>query len=109
MSIFKRNSLIAIGLLAALPLTAVQAQTEHDGHHPGEAPSQQAAPEVSHAQKAQGGMSNHEGMGHGRMDHDQMMQMHKQHMGSGQMDQGSMDAGPHQSQGRDDKSPKHDH
>ncbi len=54
-------------------------------------------------------MMNHDGMGHGSMDHEQMMQMHKQHMGSGQMDHGNMGSAPHQPQGHDDQSPKHDH
>lgn len=109
MSIFKRRSLLVFGLLAALPQTALQAQTAHDGHHPAETPPQHAAPEAGHPQKPQGGMINHDGMGHGSMDHDQMMQMHEQRMGSGQMDHGNMGSGPHQPQGHDDKSPKHDH
>ena len=86
MSIFKRNSLLVFGLLAALPLTALQAQTEHDGHHPAETPPPQAAPEAGHPQKPQGGMMNHDGMGHG-----------------------SMGASPQPPKGSDEKSPKHDH
>ena len=111
MSIFKRNSLIAFGLLAALPLTALQAQTEHDGHHPEGASPQQSAPKASHPKTQQGGMMNHEGMGTGHegMDHDKMMQMHEQHMGSGQMDHGNMGTSPQPPKGSDEKSPQHDH
>lgn len=50
MSIFKRNSLIAFGFLTALPFTALQAQTEHDGHHPEGASPQQTAPKAGHPQ-----------------------------------------------------------
>lgn len=108
MSIFNRNSSIAFCLLAALPLTALQAQTEHDGHPEGASP-QQSPPEASRHLMQQGGMMNHEGMGHASMDHDQMMQMHEQNMGPGQKQHGSMGSGPDQPQGRHDKSPKHDH
>lgn len=117
MSTFKRNSLIAFGFLTALPFTALQAQTEHDGHHPEGAPPQQSAPQAGHPQTQQGGMMPPEGMGmgmgmgmdHEGMDHDKMMQMHKEHMGSGQMDHGSMGKGPQPPQGSDEKSPQHDH
>ena len=111
MSFFKRNSLIAFGFLTALPFTALQAQTEHDGHHPEEAPPQQTAPQAGHPQTQQGGMMPREGMGvgHEGMDHDKMMQMHKEHMGSGQMDHGSTGESPQPPQGSDEKSPQHDH
>lgn len=110
MSFLNRNSLIAFGFLTALPFTALQAQTEHDGHHPEGAPPQQSAPKAGHPQTQQGGMMPHEGMGMGQegMDHDQMMQMHEQHMGSGQMDHGSMGERPQPAQGSDEKSPRHD-
>ncbi|AZZ46106.1 hypothetical protein C1896_15075 [Pseudomonadaceae bacterium SI-3] len=111
MSIFKRNSLIAFGFLTALPFTALQAQTEHDGHHPEGAPPQQSVPKAGHPQTQQGGMvpSEEMGMDHEGMDHDKMMQMHKEHMGSGQMDHGSMGKSPQPPQGSDEKSPQHDH
>ncbi|MFI8739424.1 hypothetical protein [Stutzerimonas sp. R75] len=111
MRILKRNSLIAFGFLTALPFTALQAQTEHDGHHPEGAPPQQTAPKAGHPQTQQGGMMPHEGMGmdHEGMDHDKMMQMHKEHMGSGQMDHGGIGKGPLPPQGSDEKSPEHDH
>ncbi|MGE6662558.1 hypothetical protein ACQKEK_17740 [Pseudomonas sp. NPDC077408] len=111
MSTFKRNSLIAFGFLTALPFTALQAQTEHDGHHPEGASPQQTSPKAGHPQTQQGGMMPHEGMGmdHEGMDHDKMMQMHKEHMGSGQTDHGSIGKGPQPPQGSDEKSPQHDH
>lgn len=97
----KRNTLLAtaltFGLLAALP--QAMAQSEHEGHHPQNAPAAkqvaQNAPQGS--MKNQAGMMDHSQMNHGQMmdhgsmNHDQMMkQMHEQHMGQGQMNPGSM-------------------
>ncbi|WP_313027297.1 hypothetical protein [Pseudomonas lopnurensis] len=80
MNTFERNALLAFGLIAALNLGSAYAQSEHDDHHPQNAPAEQAAP----PKPGQGSMMQ-------GMDHDRMMQMHDEHMGNGQMmDHGDM-------------------
>ncbi|EWC41626.1 hypothetical protein [Stutzerimonas stutzeri] len=88
MNTIKLHALLAIGLTAALSLNAAYAQSEHDGHHPANAPAEQAAPQASQPKpgQQQGGMMQ-------GMDHDKMQDMHDQHMGSGHMDHGSMGNG----------------
>ncbi|KRW69359.1 hypothetical protein AO741_18640 [Pseudomonas sp. TTU2014-105ASC] len=88
MNKIKQHALLAFGLTAALSLNAAHAQSEHDGHHPADAPTEQAAPQASQPQSGQqqGGMMQ-------GMDHDKMQEMHDQHMGSGHMDHGSMGNG----------------
>ncbi|MCQ4263522.1 hypothetical protein CXK91_17565 [Stutzerimonas stutzeri] len=88
MNKIKQHALLAFGLTAALSLNAAHAQSEHDGHHPADAPTEQAAPQASQPQSGQqqGGMMQ-------GMDHDKMQDMHDQHMGSGHMDHGSMGNG----------------
>jgi len=88
MNTIKQQALLAFGLTAALSLNAAHAQSEHDGHHPADAPTEQAAPQASQPQpgQQQGGMMQ-------GMDHDKMQDMHDQHMGSGHMDHGSMGNG----------------
>lgn len=77
MNAIKQTTLLAFGLAATLSLGIAHAQqSEHDGHHPANAPAEQAAPPATQS-KPQGGMQG--------MDHDKMMQMHDQHMGNGQM------------------------
>ncbi|MGE4477053.1 MAG: hypothetical protein AB7E18_17415 [Stutzerimonas sp.] len=85
MNTIKQHALLAFGLTAALSLNTAYAQSEHDGHHPANAPAAQAAQQASQP-KAQGGMRG--------TDHDKMQDMHDQHMGNGQMmDHGSMGQG----------------
>lgn len=88
MNKIKQHALLAFGLTAALSLNAAHAQSEHDGHHPADAPTEQAAPQASQPQSGQqqGGMMQ-------GMDHDKMQEMHDQHMGSGHVDHGSMGNG----------------
>ena len=97
----KRTTLLAtslaFGLLAALQLPQAVAQSEHDGHHPQNAPaSQPVAPKAAAGGMMDHGNMDHSQMGHGQMNHDQMnheqmmKQMHDQHMNHGQMDHGSM-------------------
>jgi len=88
MNTIKLHALLAIGLTAALSLNAAYAQSEHDGHHPANAPAEQAAPQASQPKpgQQQGGMMQ-------GMDHDKMQDMHDQHMGSGHMDHASMGNG----------------
>lgn len=88
MNKIKQHALLAFGLTAALSLNVAHAQSEHDGHHPADAPTEQAAPQASQPQSGQqqGGMMQ-------GMDHDKMQDMHDQHMGSGHMDHGSMGNG----------------
>lgn len=82
MKTFKQNALLACALATTLGLSVAQAQqSEHDGHHPDNAPAQQAAPRAKQA-KPQSGMQGGAMQG---MDHDQMMQMHDQNTGKGQM------------------------
>ena len=85
MNTIKHHALLAFGLTAALSLNTAHAQSEHDGHHPADAPTEQAAPQASQPQSGQqqGGMMQ-------GMDHDKMQDMHDQHMRSGHMDHGSM-------------------
>lgn len=92
MTTLKHTTLLAFGLAATLGLNAAYAQqSEHDGHHPENAPAEQAAPQATQPKpqpdQKQGGMMM-EGM-----DHDKMKDMHDQHMGSGHMDDGMMDKG----------------
>ncbi|EXF44548.1 hypothetical protein BAY1663_03017 [Pseudomonas sp. BAY1663] len=83
----KHNALLAFGLTATLNLGTAYAQSEHDGHHPQNAPAEQAAPQATLPKPGQGGMMQ-------GMDHDKMMQMHDEHMGKGQMmDHGNMGQG----------------
>ncbi|NKQ09732.1 hypothetical protein [Pseudomonas sp. SST3] len=100
-----RNSLVAFGLVAALQLTAAQAQVEHDDHHRDDAPSTQNSPQLHQPDRKHGEMMNQEGM-----DHDRMMQMHEQHMGQG-MNHGNMGKGQMQSDKPvgPSKGPHHDH
>lgn len=88
MNKIKQHALLAFGLTAALSLNAAHAQSEHDGHHPADALTEQAAPQASQPKSGQqqGGMMQ-------GMDHDKMQDMHDQHMGSGHMDHGSMGNG----------------
>ena len=86
MTTFKQSGLLAFGLFAALQLSAAPAQNEHDGHHPEEAPSAEAAPHATQPKPQQGGMMQ-------GMDHDEMMQMHDAHMGDGHMDHSKMGNG----------------
>lgn len=109
----KRTTLLAtslaFGLFAALQLPQAVAQSEHEGHHPQNAPAVRQAPpkapqggmqnqgNMGAGQMPQGGMMDHsqmkpsQMMDHGSMDHEQMMkQMHEQHMGQGQMNHGNM-------------------
>lgn len=86
---------LTLGLLAALPLPQAVAQSEHEGHHPQNAPAaaKQAQGNMGKSQQMpQGGMMDHSQMNHGQMmdhgsmDHQQMMQqMHEQHMNHGSM------------------------
>ncbi|MCB4793954.1 hypothetical protein LGR51_05460 [Pseudomonas sp. NP21570] len=80
MKTIKRTALLAFGLAATFGLNTAYAQSEHDGHHPANAPAEQAAPQASQPKpgQQQGGM---------------MQDMHDQHMGSGHMDHGSMGNG----------------
>lgn len=88
MNKIKQHALLALALTAALSLNVAHAQSENDGHHPADAPTEQAAPQASQPQSGQqqGGMMQ-------GMDHDKMQDMHDQHMGSGHMDHGSMGNG----------------
>jgi len=88
MNTIKLHALLAFGLTTALSLNTAYAQSEHDGHHPANAPAEQAAPQASQPKpgQQQGGMMQ-------GMDHDKMQDMHDQHMGSGHMDHSSMGNG----------------
>ncbi len=91
MTTLKQNTLLAFGLAATLGLNAAYAQqSEHDGHHPENAPAEHAAPQATQPRpqpsQKQGGMMQ-------GMDHEKMQEMHDQHMGSGQMDHGMMGNG----------------
>lgn len=88
MKTLKQTALLAFGLAATLGLNAAYAQqSEHDRHHPENAPAEQAAPPATQAKPQQGGMMQ-------GMNHDKMMQMHEEHMGEGQMmDHGNMGNG----------------
>ncbi|WBL61678.1 hypothetical protein LQF05_07140 [Stutzerimonas stutzeri] len=84
MKTLKHTTLLALGLAASLGLNAVQAQqSEHDGHHAENDPSEQAS---TQPKTQQGGMMQ-------GMDHDKMKDMHEQHMGNGHMDHGGMGGG----------------
>ena len=109
MSISKRNALLALGLIAALPFGGAQAQGEHGNHHSNSSAATQQAPETDAPESQPGATMKRDGMSHEGMDHDKMMQMHEQHMGSGQMGHGNMEQGQHQPDGTSSKSPKHDH
>tara|TARA_Y100001951_G_scaffold93178_1_gene88576 strand:+ start:396 stop:728 length:333 start_codon:yes stop_codon:yes gene_type:complete len=105
MNTIKQHALLAFGLTAALSLSTAYAQSEHDGHHPANAPAEQAAPQASQPKpgQKQGGMMQ-------GMDHDKMQDMHDQHMGSGHMDHGSMGNGKMQDMPKAPEQGKpHDH
>jgi len=55
MKTIKRTALLAFGLAAALSLNAAYAQSEQDGHHPANAPAEQAAPQASQPHYISGG------------------------------------------------------
>jgi|TARA_Y100001951_G_scaffold93179_1_gene88579 uncharacterized protein involved in copper resistance len=106
MKTIKRTALLAFGLAAALSLNAAYAQSEQDGHHPANAPAEQAAPQASQPKPGQKQGDMMQGM-----DHDKMQDMHDQHMGSDHMDHGSMGNGKMQNdlpKGAEQGKP-HDH
>ncbi|MGM3388507.1 hypothetical protein KXR94_12750 [Stutzerimonas stutzeri] len=91
MKTIRHTVLLTFGLAAMFGLNAAYAQeSEHGGHHPENAPTEQGTPPFTQSAPqggAQGGMMQ-------GMDHDKMMQMHKEHMGDGKMmDHGSMGNG----------------
>ncbi len=88
MKTIKRTALLAFGLAATFGLNTSYAQSEHDGHHPANAPAEQAAPRASQPKPGQKQGDMMQGM-----DHDKMQDMHDQHMGSDHMDHGSMGNG----------------
>lgn len=104
MTTFKQSALLAFGLFAALQLSAAPAQSEHDGHHPENAPSTEAAPRGTQPKPQQGDMMR-------GMDHGKMMQMHDEHMGNGHMDHGNMGSGKmHQNMPKGaEQGQQHDH
>lgn len=98
-----RSGLIAF--VAALQLTAVQAQVEHDDVHPDGTPSTQSNPQLRQPDRKHGEMMKLKDM-----DHDRMRQMHEQHMGR-QMSHGNMGKGQMQSNESEgsNKGSQHDH